>query len=700
MAAHRKSIPYLIVGGGVCCLPLLAQQPAPAKEKDDEMALITLLNTPISSASKRVQDPIESPQAVEVITSEQIRMSGAFKLTDVLKLATSVQVWDNDPNKINVTIRGINPANSARSIQVLVDGVALYNIINLGVDWNGIPVPIDAIDRVEIVRGPSSSLYGANAQMGVIAISTKRGIANGGVSGSLRAAGADHHSGRGQAYLAYNSDAFQLTAAMGGGSNGDTDQKLPMIANPSLTFSQPNATHTSQLYLRPELSLGKDARIWAAYGRGEAGHFSEIGIAAPPPGAPFPPGYQPVLNFTDEWIRREIAQVGWSQAFGTAFRLEARADQKKFIWHVGPVASIPGSAFSTVVWNAGLGSDPGLVKGYDFFSETIRGGAIQANWDPMASLHFVVGVDSHSIKTDPNPTVGVQAQDLSASGGFISADWEMGAFIFSAGARAANESLGGSSTSPRASVVWKVDSSSALRAGWFTSQRSPQVQEKFAGVNNAVVAQVLIPNPGLDPEDVSTLELGYRHKWSRAILDVTVFKATVKKLISQYRTGNFVGPKPEVQFRNGPDSYEDTGVELSLTGEISPGLTMGVNLSTASFKDPLYDTGNQADYSPKQLANLWGKYQWGQFFFYGAVQHIGGYTLATPFGNAIARQDIDAQTLLHFNSGMEFFNGISVSVYGQNANKKDAPVSNGGLANQLIIRNVRREIGLQASYRF
>ncbi|HJV22010.1 MAG TPA: TonB-dependent receptor [Holophagaceae bacterium] len=698
MASHRKSLMCLIVGGGACCLPLLAQQPAPSKEKEDEMALITLLNTPISSASKRVQDPIESPQAVEVITSEQIRMSGAFKITDVLKLATSVQVWDRDPNKITVTIRGVNPADSARSVQVLVDGVALYNIINLGIDWNGIPVPIDAIDRVEIVRGPSSSLYGANAQMGVIAITTKRGVTGGGVSGSLRAAGADHHSARGQAYVAYNSDAFQLTAALGGGSNGDTDQQLPMIANAAKTFSQPNATHYNQLYLRPEFTFGKDAKLWAAYGRGEAGHFNEIGIAPLPLSSP--PNFQPVLNFTDEWIRREIAQVGWSQSFSSTFRLEARADQKKFIWHVGPVEPIAGSAFSAAVWNAGLGVDPGLVNGYDFFSETIRGGALQANWDPAATFHLVVGVDSHSIKTDPNPTVGIAAQDLSASGGFVSADWEVGAFILSAGARAANESLGGSSTSPRASVVWKVDGSSALRAGWFTSQRSPQVQEKFAAVNNPVVAQVLIPNPALDPEDVSTLEVGYRHKWSRAILDVTVFKATVKKLISQYRTGNIVGGKPEVQFRNGPDSYDDTGVELNLTGEVASGLTMGFNASTASFKDPLYNSGDQADYSPKQMANLWGKYQFGQFFIYGAVQHVGSYTLATPLGATIARQDIDAQTLLHFNAGMEFFNGISVSVYGQNANKKDYPVSNGGLANQLIIRNARREIGLQASYRF
>ena len=684
MAVPRSALVASIVLGAVGS-PLLAQQPAASK--DDELALITLLNTPITSASKRVQDPIESPQAVEVITSEQIRMSGAFKLTDVLKLATSVQVWDRDPNRTNVTIRGVNPSDSARTVQVLVDGVALYNIVAQPVDWNGLPVPIDAIERVEIVRGPSSSLYGANAQMGVISITTKRGVTGGGVSGSLRAAGADHSSARGQAYLAFNSDAFQLTAALGGGSNRDTNQMLPVIAHPSNLVSQPNAMHYSQLYLRPEFSFGKDGKLWAAYGRGDSGHFDEYGISTVT--------FAPILHFKDETVRRQIAQLGWSQGFGPSFRLEARFDRKTFTWSVGPLVAI-----SPVAYGGAVLVDPGLVNGYDFFSETIQGGAVQANWDPAATFHVVVGLDSHSIKSDPNPTVGIAKQDLSASGGFVSADWEVGSFILSAGARLANESLGGSTTSPRASVVWKLDGQSVLRAGWFTSKRSPQVQEKYSGLNNVVVAFVVTPNPNLESEDASTLELGYRHKWSRANLDVTVFKASMKKLISTYPTGRVVSGKPEVQYMNGPDTYDDTGVELSLTGEVAPGLTMGLNASTADFKDPLYKTGDQADYTPKQMANLWGRYQWGQVFFYGAVQHVGSYSIATPLGATIARQEVDAQTLLHANVGFAFFNGLSISAYGQNLNKSDAPVSNGGFANALIVRHVRREVGVQASYRF
>ncbi|GLH73961.1 hypothetical protein GETHLI_24630 [Geothrix limicola] len=687
MALRPRPLLRLLAVGAAGCLPLAAQE-AP----EDEGTLLLLLNTPVISASKRLQSPIESPQAVEVITSDQIRASGVFKLTDVLKLATSLQVWDKDPVRTNVTIRGVNPSDNARTIQLLVDGVALFNIISAPIDWNGLPIPIDAIERVEIVRGPSSSLYGANAQMGVISILTKRGAEGGGVSGSLRAAGTDHGGSHEQAYAAYNGDAFSVVASAAGGSNRDTNQVVPVIAHPDIWVSQPNAMHDHQFFLRPEWSLGRNAKLWAMFGSGDSGHFSEFGI--------LPTTLAPILQFPDQAVRRDIAQAGWSQIWSPTFRTEATLNQKLLKFHIGAVQPIPGNPASTAVWNASLAADPGFLRGYDFFDEKVQGASVQANWDPNGTFHMVLGADTKKINTGGSPTLGLKEERNSATGGFVSLDWNVGPLILSAGARAANESLGGSTTSPRASLVWKLSEASVLRTGFFTSKRSPMIQEKDGAINNAVVAYVLIPNPGLKPEDVDSWELGYRHTWARASLDVTFFKTVIKGLISSYRTGNLIGGKPETQFLNNPKAYDDTGLEVSLTGEVATGLLAGFNLATCDFKDPFYGLDQQADFSPKLTANLWTRYRWERLFAYLAVQHVGAYTQSANLGAAVARQDSEAQTLFHVNVGLEFLNGISVSVYGVNANREATPSTIQSLGNALVLHTTRRELGLQASYRF
>ena len=147
--------------------------------------LRSLISAPNEGASRRIQQAIASPQAVEVITSEQIRAIGAFRLADVLKMATSIQVWDLDGDRASVTLRGVAPSGLGVTVQILLDGIPMYNVVGEPINLNALPVPIDAIEKIEIVRGPSSSLYGANAQMGVIAITTRR--AGYGNAGSLRA---------------------------------------------------------------------------------------------------------------------------------------------------------------------------------------------------------------------------------------------------------------------------------------------------------------------------------------------------------------------------------------------------------------------------------------------------------------------------------------------------------------------------------
>lgn len=173
MIRHRsRTSPWAFV------LPLLltglgAQTPA-GPEDGRPRDLIDLLNTPIVSASKRPQRLAESPQAIEVITRFQIQQMGAFRLQDVLRQAASVNLLEMEPQNVYAGVRGNLIEGYPKNIQVLIDGVPFYNNVRGAIDLDNLPIPIGLIDKIEIVRGPSSPLYGAGAVGGVIAISTRR----------------------------------------------------------------------------------------------------------------------------------------------------------------------------------------------------------------------------------------------------------------------------------------------------------------------------------------------------------------------------------------------------------------------------------------------------------------------------------------------------------------------------------------------
>lgn len=128
------------------------------------------------TASRRLQPVREAPVAVEVITGEEIRTSGATNLWDLLRFRVGVDVLDGrsvDGNRAIVSVRGF-PEEFVDSLQVLVDGRSVYNAYSGGVYWEQLPVQLQDIERIEIVRGPNAALYGSNAALGVIHIITKK----------------------------------------------------------------------------------------------------------------------------------------------------------------------------------------------------------------------------------------------------------------------------------------------------------------------------------------------------------------------------------------------------------------------------------------------------------------------------------------------------------------------------------------------
>jgi len=161
---------------GLICFapPGLAQQPdsSLSAEALKKLSIEELMNLQVTSVSKRPERLSQTASAIQVITQEDIRRSGASSLAEALRLATNLQVAQVDSRQWAINARGFN-STTANKLLVLIDGRTVYTPLFSGVFWDAQEVPLADIDRIEVISGPGATLWGANAVNGVINVITK-----------------------------------------------------------------------------------------------------------------------------------------------------------------------------------------------------------------------------------------------------------------------------------------------------------------------------------------------------------------------------------------------------------------------------------------------------------------------------------------------------------------------------------------------
>jgi len=170
-------IPKLLVLGPLVGVICLAQRPAP--QDLAQTSLEDLMNIEVTSVSKREQKLSEAAAAVFVISQEDIRRSGATNIPDLLRTVPGIHVAQLDANIWAISIRGFTDRYGDK-VLVLIDGRSVYSPLTSGVNWDQQDVPLEDIDRIEVIRGPGGTVWGANAVNGVINIITKSATATGG----------------------------------------------------------------------------------------------------------------------------------------------------------------------------------------------------------------------------------------------------------------------------------------------------------------------------------------------------------------------------------------------------------------------------------------------------------------------------------------------------------------------------------------
>jgi len=131
-----------------------------------------LMQVVVTSVSKKAQTLAQTAAAAYVIQAEDIRRSGASNIPEALRLAPGVQVAAIGNNKWAVSIRG-QADRFSNKLLVLVDGRSVYSPMFSGVVWEALDIPLENIERIEVIRGPGAAIWGANAVNGVINIITK-----------------------------------------------------------------------------------------------------------------------------------------------------------------------------------------------------------------------------------------------------------------------------------------------------------------------------------------------------------------------------------------------------------------------------------------------------------------------------------------------------------------------------------------------
>lgn len=126
----------------------------------------------VVSASRLAQSPLDAPNATSIITAQDIRMTGINNVAELLRRVAGVEVNMVTPNHAEVSIRGLNRRQSNK-VLLLLDGRPI-RLDFLGTNWyEQLPVSLEDVERIEVIRGPASALYGADAFSGIVNIITK-----------------------------------------------------------------------------------------------------------------------------------------------------------------------------------------------------------------------------------------------------------------------------------------------------------------------------------------------------------------------------------------------------------------------------------------------------------------------------------------------------------------------------------------------
>ena len=506
----------------------------------------------VVTASRRSESISEAPVAIDVITAEEIRASGAVHLWDLLRYRVGMNVIDgrtSGDNRAIVAIRGF-AERFTRNVLVLVDGRKVISPLDGGTDWDQLPVQIQDIARIEIIRGPNAALYGSGAGLGVINIITAKPAgdesaavdARGGNRGTLQSAESVDSSVKGLSYRL--SHEFR--------QEGNRSDQTGASANDFL--------HSHKANFRGRWNAGKDTEIEAFAG----GSWTNAGV----------PAAQNPQNRYDQHY--EAARV---------IRAHGEGASTEFF-------SSRSEATKTLVPGAVAGADRDVVVQYD--EQLLH----RRDWGD-GRLKSTFGADYQAVRADsPGQSAGYSTEKtgrayFNQTARIVPSVLWIGAVSFE------SRKSGKPDVNYQFSQLWQFAAAHSFRLSYSVAHTVPTL--RLLRADTRIAGAPLTGNPGLRPQTLTSYESGYRGSWldRRLAIEANLYYTVVKDIDDIVPAA-----APGANTFGNVNSAIARGAELQLRYQFTPRRWLYANYTHERLTDAQGNTGEITRNTPAHALNL------------------------------------------------------------------------------------------------
>jgi outer membrane receptor for ferrienterochelin and colicins len=659
-------------------LPLRNTTPVLAQNKGDtpnllDMSLEDLMSIEIDSvygASGFKQKVTEAPASVTIITSEEIQKFGYKTLADILRNVRGFYVT-YDRNYGYLGVRGYGPSGDYNSrIAVLIDGHRLNdNIFDAAPVGTNFPLDVDLIDRVEVIRGPNSSLYVASSFLGVINVITKRGRDLQKVSMAGEMASYGSYQARVSYGNEFNNGLQLLLSGSFYDSRGHDRLFFKEFDHPATNNGiAVNADDDQFRQLFADFSWGRFT-LHAVFGSREKGI----------PTAPFGTVFNVTGTHTID--ARAYLDLQYDRKLGLGWSLTNRIYYDQF------------NNDGTYVYDYSVSGGPARVQNKNFAHGKWWSDELAFSKQILESQRLSVGFEfrdsfeQNQGNYDLQPFVRYFSSYKTSNIVSAYAQDEIHLrknLVLNLGLRYDRYSTFGGTTNPRAALIYTPWNKASFKFLYGQSFRAPNFFELFyAAPGNE-------PNPSLRPETVKTMELVWEQYFANHFrMTVSGFYYPIRSLIREQ-----VDPTNENAFFTNAGSVDLRGLDFELKRKLPGGLEGTVSYSFQDVSNP--SARMPLTNSPKDLfqASVSAPLIKQKVFASTDLQYVS--QRATLTGNYSAAYVVPNVTLFSRNllKGWEF----SASLYNVLNHKYADPAGN-GLAENVLFQD-GRSFRIKAGYRF
>ena len=517
----------------------------------------------VYGASLRQERITEAPSAVSVLETKDIqRFASHGQIAKLLEMEPGIDIAQNGLFDFNINTRGFNSSLNRR-VLILLDGRDLGTAFLGATEWNGLSTPLEELGRIELVRGPGSALYGANAFNGVMNISSIRPKDNQGTRINITAGESDSY--RGDIRFSNNVGKLSYRAMIGGyqGKSFATSRK-----NYNFEYEGLTALNNEQI------DLNTDA-IRSIYGSMRFDYEVDNKSYVTGEG-----GYTQVEN---ETIVTGIGRVQIQRASRPWVRFNYN-----------------GYGFNAMYWANGRNNiepEKSLATGLDLIQDAwIHHSELQYNFTQFQDKLFVVIGGSHRfINIDTEGTLMLDPRNDNTSSIFAQLEYKFNSSFKTIGAvRWDRSSLHESEISPKVALVYNFNPSQSIRITYNQAFQAPNYSEQYLYVKSPpttppfTTSTVYQGNPDLITEKITGYEFGYKGIYFNSFfLTFDLYYNQLKDFITDLGpTGGSIfenGVRYSIWSYNNAGKVNEYGFEVAVNYYLTNEIVIDANYSYFEF---------------------------------------------------------------------------------------------------------------------